>query len=114
MNLKKIQPTADEQSFRARRFRLLSDEHRLQILELLHGSELNVTEISKQLGIAQSLASHHLKALRLEKILVSKRIGKSITYRISPTIAHGSEQGAFDLGCCKISLSRTPRPEKQG
>lgn len=54
---------------------------RITIIGLLEdGRKLTVTEIHKQLGIEQSIASHHLGILKDKGVLYSKREGKNIYY----------------------------------
>ena len=54
---------------------------RISIIELLEDKEkLTVTEIHKQLGIGQSVASHHLVILKDKGVLSSSREGKNIKY----------------------------------
>jgi|WetSurMetagenome_2_1015567.scaffolds.fasta_scaffold01242_6 SAM-dependent methyltransferase len=53
-------------------FAALSDLNRLRIISILHKGPLNVSEICSVLGLSQSNASRHLKALH-EAGLVSRR-----------------------------------------
>jgi len=70
----------------ARFLRIVGDDNRLRILCLLRDGEHCVCEIEKNLGIAQNLASSHLKVLREFGLIVSRQEGKRIYYSINPVI----------------------------
>jgi DNA-binding transcriptional ArsR family regulator len=56
---------------------------RLQIIELLDRTgEQNVTAIYEALGIEQAVASQHLNLMRDKGILVSRRDGVNVYYRV--------------------------------
>jgi DNA-binding transcriptional ArsR family regulator len=61
-------------------FGLLSDATRLGILKLLAGGPKNVTALCKALGLKQARASHHLGLLRMGRLVVGTRKGKSVLY----------------------------------
>ncbi|MGO8870164.1 MAG: ArsR/SmtB family transcription factor [Acidimicrobiales bacterium] len=60
----------------------LADENRLAILLLLAQRPRTVVELAVELGIGQTLASHHLKALRDSAIVVATPEGRSNRYAI--------------------------------
>ena len=64
----------------ARGFSLLSDATRLGILKLLTGGPKNVTALCKGLGLKQPTISHHLGLLRMGRLVVGTRKGKSVVY----------------------------------
>jgi ArsR family transcriptional regulator len=64
----------------ARGFSLLSDATRLGILKLLVGSPKNVTALCKGLGLKQPTISHHLGLLRMGRLVIGTRKGKSVVY----------------------------------
>ena len=71
----------------ARRFRLLGDATRLQILQCLEPGEQSVGEITMRLSGNQSNISKHLQALHHAGLLSRRRDGNSIFYSIAdPTI----------------------------
>jgi len=64
----------------ARGFSLLSDATRLGILKLLTGGPRNVTALCKGLGLKQPTISHHLGLLRMGRLVIGSRKGKSVVY----------------------------------
>ncbi|WP_337264100.1 MULTISPECIES: metalloregulator ArsR/SmtB family transcription factor [unclassified Serratia (in: enterobacteria)] len=68
-------------------FKNLSDETRLNIILLLRESgELCVCELCNVLGESQPKISRHLAMLRESGLLLDRRAGKWIHYRLSPHI----------------------------
>lgn len=68
---------------RARVFKALCDERRLQILELLQGGEKCACVLTDALGMPQSSLSYHMKILCDSGIVVGREEGKWTHYRIS-------------------------------
>jgi ArsR family transcriptional regulator len=64
----------------ARGFSLLSDATRLGILKLLTGGPKNVTALCKGLRLKQPTVSHHLGLLRMGRLVIGSRKGKSVVY----------------------------------
>lgn len=66
-------------------FRLLADETRLQVLQLLvEFEELNVRSLCDLLGQSQPSVSHHLGLLRTAGLVRARRDGKHNYYRTVP------------------------------
>lgn len=87
------------------RLKLLADPTRLQVVRCLMTSALHVSELNEQIGIDQSLLSHHLKVLREAGLVIGDRDGKAVLYRLAPDVAGDSELAGFlDLGCCRLSF----------
>jgi ArsR family transcriptional regulator len=61
----------------------LSDPTRIFILYALNERDLNVTELTNELGIPQPTTSRHLKVLRERGLVETKRQGTMITYRLT-------------------------------
>src|SRR5689334_11689142 len=85
-------------------FRVLSDETRLRILLALAGGELDVTTLRTTLGLPQPTVSHHLAALRLLRLVASRRAGKRIYYRLGPP-ARVPSPNALQIECPHFALS---------
>jgi len=63
--------------------KIITDLNRLQILCLLKKGERCVCDIHEPLGLPQNLTSHHLKALRDAGLVMARREGKWVHYRIN-------------------------------
>jgi ArsR family transcriptional regulator len=64
-------------------FKALADETRLRILGLLLAGEVCVCDIHESLKIPQSKASRHLAYLRRSGLVVTRRAGLWIHYRLA-------------------------------
>ena len=91
-------PSADIQA--ARFFQMLSDGTRLRCLVLLQSQgELCVCELTHALGIIQPKISRHLAALRDAGIVVDRRQGQWIFYRLNEALP-GWQADAIDAAVC--------------
>ena len=63
-------------------FRAFSDTSRVRILFALTTQEVNVNSLAEMVGISESAVSHHLRSLRQMKLVVARREGKEVFYRI--------------------------------
>ena len=66
----------------ARLFHALSDEIRLEVIELLREGERCVCDLTEALDIAQPRLSWHLKALKDAGLLSDRREGRWIYYTL--------------------------------
>ena len=64
----------------ARGFALLSDPTRLGILAMLAKGPKNVTTLCNTLKLKQPTISHHLGLLRMGRVVIGTRQGKSVVY----------------------------------
>jgi ArsR family transcriptional regulator len=64
----------------ARGYGLLSDATRLGILKMLSAGPKNVTALCDALGLKQPTISHHLGLLRMGRLVIGTRKGKSVVY----------------------------------
>ncbi len=60
----------------------LSDENRLTILLAVADRDSSVSELTVATGLAQTLVSHHLKALRENGLVVATPVGRSNVYSL--------------------------------
>jgi ArsR family transcriptional regulator len=67
----------------AARFRALSDETRLKILDVLAGGERCVCELVSALDVSQPLLSFHLRALKEAGLVADRREGRWIYYELA-------------------------------
>ena len=63
-------------------FKMFSDSTRIKILYDLFEGEKSVTEICDDIEMNQSAVSHQLKALRIGKLVKTRREGKAIYYSL--------------------------------
>lgn len=65
--------------------KILCNSNRFAIISLLSGAkrDLCVSEIAKEVGISQSLASHQLSYLEARGVVSSTRMGQSMCYALS-------------------------------
>ena len=68
----------------AKVFKAFCDENRLQILELLRGGEKCACRLLEEMSISQPTLSHHMKILCDSGIVVGRKEGKWMHYRLSP------------------------------
>lgn len=61
----------------------LSDPTRVRIIFLLTREELCVHDLATLIGATQSSISHHLKTLRLNDLVESRRDGKTVYYSLA-------------------------------
>lgn len=62
--------------------RVVADEKRLRILTLLARQEMCVCDIMEQLGLSQSLVSHHLGVLRQAGLVRDRRDAQWVYYSL--------------------------------
>lgn len=68
-------------------YKALSDETRLQMMALLlRGEELCVCDLMETLGVSQSKASRHLRHLAHAALVLDRREGVWVYYRINPDL----------------------------
>ena len=65
-------------------FKAFCDENRLQILELRRSGEKCACKLLEGMSISQPTLSHHMKILCDSGIVVGRKEGKWMHYRISP------------------------------
>ena len=63
-------------------FRSFSDTSRVRILSALVAREMNVGALADAVGISESAVSHHMRGLRQMGLVVARRDGKEVYYRI--------------------------------
>lgn len=101
-------------------FKLLSDDTRLQIVLLLKGcNELCVCDIYTALHLSQPKVSRHLAMLRESGLILDKKVGKWVHYRLShqiPVWVYEIIQQAFfaqpaNSHCMKYIQHHNPKKE---
>ena len=75
-------------------FRAFSDTSRVRIMSVLLAGEMNVSALSRTVGISESAVSHHMRGLRQMRLVTSRKDGKEVYYRVQdPHIIHLFSQG---------------------
>ena len=103
--------TLPARSTAARWFHALSDETRLQIVELLSHGERCVCELQDTLDAAQSRLSFHLKTLKDAGVVTDRREGRWIYYALdrhvlddigafAQAVQPGKHAGSCARACC--------------
>lgn len=64
-------------------FKALSDPTRRQILQLLRSREMTAGELADSFVLAKPTLSGHFKVLREADLVVSEKLGTTITYRLN-------------------------------
>ena len=73
--------------------KVFSNPIRLEILHLLRYDELSVTELIEKSNLSQANISQHLAIMKARSVVVSRRDGKNVYYRLAnPKIVR-----AFDI-----------------
>jgi ArsR family transcriptional regulator len=81
-------------------FRAFSDRTRLRILNLLRSGEICVCDIVEVLEAPQPLVSRHLAYLRRAGLVLARKEGLWIHYRLSPATTEFHKSLLNCLGCC--------------
>ncbi|MBI4331529.1 MAG: helix-turn-helix transcriptional regulator [Chloroflexi bacterium] len=63
--------------------KVFSHPKRLELISLLREKEMSVNELSEKLGLTQANLSQHLAMMRERRILVSRKEGSAVYYRIA-------------------------------
>ena len=80
MQMSDLEPSADEA---AELLLTMGNPKRLLILCHLLDQELSVGELTQRVGLAQSPISQHLAKLRALRLVVARRDGQSMRYRLA-------------------------------
>jgi ArsR family transcriptional regulator len=82
----------------ARLLKLLANDRRLLILcRLIEVGEMNVTQLSQAVGLAQSALSQHLAKMRDDKLVTYRRESQTLWYRIADPDAARILQTLHDI-----------------
>lgn len=96
-------PGQEECTQVAELFKQISDGTRLRILWLLCHCEECVSNIAAAMDMSDPAVSHHLKLLRKSGLIVSRRDGKEVYYKLADTkqaqIVHRVCEEMFQITC---------------
>ena len=62
----------------------------------------HVGDLLVEVGVEQSLMSHHLRLLREAGFVLARRDGKRIRYELAPGVGVTGNPKSLDLGCCHL------------
>lgn len=105
----------------AKIFKALSDENRLLLALSLTEGEMSATELLKKVPFSQPTLSHHLALLSDSGVIIARRDGKSVFYRINTSTASILSEISASLAAAPsepakksapIKTKRTPEPRK--
>jgi ArsR family transcriptional regulator len=63
-------------------FRSFSDTSRVKIISAIIDQELNVSALAQAVSLSESAVSHHLRGLRLLRLVQTRRQGKEVYYSL--------------------------------
>lgn len=88
----------------------LAEPTRLRIVELLLAGEKNVTEIATELGVEIVNVSHHLKVLRMARIITDEKRGRFVAYTLNTDkVSTARKTTAIEVGWCRILIPHASR-----
>lgn len=80
--------------------RMMANERRLLLLcHMLGEGEITVGTLAERVGLSQSATSQHLKLLRRDSLVATRRQGTIIHYRIADSRLAGIINGLHGLFC---------------
>jgi len=88
----------------------LGEDTRVRIIGLLMDAQLDVSEISKRVGVSQYNVSKHLRILREAGLLQVVKTGRRHLYALTEGIRKRAAEGSvLDLGCCSFKFESSAR-----
>ncbi len=85
---------------------VLAHPARLRIIEELGGQELDVAGLARLMGLGQAATSQHLARLRAQQLVVERREGRHVFYRVKdPNVTRWLAVG-FDLVLARLDQDR--------
>ncbi|HHE04954.1 MAG TPA: ArsR family transcriptional regulator [candidate division WOR-3 bacterium] len=68
---------------KAKIFKALSEERRLEILRYLSDREFCVGDVAQKFNMSASVASHHLKTLENVGLVLRRKEGKNVIFKVN-------------------------------
>lgn len=90
----------------------LANPDRLMLLCQLVAGERSVAELGALSGIAQPSLSQQLGVLRHERLVATRREGKTVHYRVDSPAALAVLQTLYDLFCNERTAAPSRKPAK--
>ena len=89
-------------------FKVFGDSTRIKILYALFEAEMCVCDIADLLGLTQSAISHQLRTLKANKLVRSRREGKTVFYSLADQHVRSHRPG--NGPCDGVTQNPTQRP----
>ncbi|HLC29566.1 MAG TPA: metalloregulator ArsR/SmtB family transcription factor [Dehalococcoidia bacterium] len=70
-------------AYHAEMCQVFSHAKRLELIDMLRGGEMSVGDLSRRMGMALANLSQHLAMMRERRILLSRKEGNLVYYRIA-------------------------------
>ena len=70
-------------AYHAEMCQVFSHAKRLEMIDMLRGGEMSVGDLSRRMGMALANLSQHLAMMRERRILLSRKEGNLVYYRIA-------------------------------
>jgi ArsR family transcriptional regulator, nickel/cobalt-responsive transcriptional repressor len=84
----------------------VAEPNRIRIIDALRISAKTVSELATLMKVDVVNVSHHLRVLHRAGLLLDRRVGRNVTYRLNPK--HFANDGRnvmyVDLGWCRIEI----------
>ncbi|WP_423190250.1 ArsR/SmtB family transcription factor [Alkalibacterium sp. f15] len=95
----------EEVTYYAELFKVLSDETRLKILQLLSKNQLCACDLIEEFNITQPTLSYHMKILRDKNLVVTQREGNRVLYALDKENVDALISFIQSIGTSKHSVS---------
>jgi DNA-binding transcriptional ArsR family regulator len=97
----------------AKLLKALADTERLRLVQALRERPQSVSDLSALLDKEIGNVSHHLKVLRRQGLVATRRVGKTIIYSLAASVfsAKRSKPDRLELGCCCLEIPKTRSAE---
>jgi len=82
---------------KARIFKALSEERRLEILRYLSNKEFCVGDVAQNFNMSASVASHHLKVLESVHLIIRRKEGKNVIFKVNIKLLKGLFEEIFEF-----------------
>ena len=86
----------------------IADPERLRLIQALRERPQSVSDLAALLDNEIGNVSHHLKVLRRQKLVTTRKDGKLIIYSLSSSFlkTRGTKTDRLELGCCCLEFPK--------
>ena len=87
----------------------LADTERLWLVQALRERPQTVSDLAALLDKEIGNVSHHLKVLRRQGLVTTRRSGKTIIYSLAKSVfsSRKSNSDRLELGCCCLEIPKS-------